>query len=129
MKTCIIIFLSLLTNVLLAQKSDMVIRISEIEVEPSYLKEYLDILNEEARESVRLEAGVISIFPMYQKGNTNQIRILEIYANKSAYESHLKTPHFLKYKISTTKMVKSLKLKDMEASEPMIMKEVFKKIQ
>nr|WP_294921970.1 antibiotic biosynthesis monooxygenase family protein [uncultured Flavobacterium sp.] len=107
----------------------MIIRISEIEIEPSFLKEYLDILNEEASESVKLEPGVISIFPMFQREDHNQIRILEIYADKKAYESHLKTPHFLKYKTTTIKMVKSLKLVDMEASDSITMKEIFKKIQ
>jgi quinol monooxygenase YgiN len=130
MKTYIIILFSLFSiNAIFAQKSNMIIRISEIQIEPSFLKEYLDILNEEASESVKLEPGVISIFPMFQKENHNQIRILEIYADKSAYESHLKTKHFLKYKTTTIKMVKSLKLIDMEASDSITMKEIFKKIQ
>lgn len=129
MKTYIIILFSLFfANSMLAQKSEMIIRISEIEIEPSFLNEYLDILNEEARESIRLEPGVISIFPMFQKENHNQIRILEIYADKSAYESHVKTPHFLKYKTTTIKMVTSLKLIDMEASDLITMEEIFKKI-
>ena len=129
MKKYIIILFSILSsNAIFAQKNDMIIRISEIEIEPSFLKEYLDILNEEASVSVKLEPGVISIFPMFQKENHNQIRILEIYADKSAYESHLKTPHFLKYKTTTLKMVKSLKLIDMEASDSITMKEIFKKI-
>ena len=123
-----ILFFIFLANATFAQKSDMIIRISEIEIEPSFLKEYMDILNEEASASVKLEPGVISIFPMFQKENHNQIRILEIYADKDAYESHLKTPHFLKYKTTTHKMVKSLKLIDMEASDSITMKEIFKKI-
>lgn len=127
-KYIIILFSVLFSNAIFAQKSDMIIRISEIEIEPSFLKEYLDILNEEASASVKLEPGVISIFPMFQKENHNQIRILEIYADKKAYESHLKTPHFLKYKTTTLKMVKSLKLIDMEASDSITMKEIFKKI-
>lgn len=129
MKTYIIILFSLfLNNSIFAQRNDMIIRISEIEIEPSFLKEYLDILNEEASASVKLEPGIISIFPMYQKENHNQIRILEIYADKSAYEYHLKTPHFLKYKTTTIKMVKFLKLIDMEVSDAITMKEIFKKI-
>jgi quinol monooxygenase YgiN len=111
-----------------AQNKDMMVRIAEIEIEPSFLQEYLDILNEESSESVRLEPGVISIFPMFQKENHYLITILEIYADKSAYEAHLKTEHFLKYKNSTLKMVKSLKLIDMNASNSIMMKEIFKKI-
>ena len=128
-KYIFILCLLFFNNSIFAQKNDMIIRISEIEIEPSFLKEYLAILNEEASASVKLEPGVISIFPMSQKENHNQIRILEIYADKSAYEAHLKTPHFLKYKTTTIKMVKSLKLVDMDASDSVTMKEIFKKIQ
>src|SRR5260221_4292038 len=96
-----------------AQKNNMMIRISEIEIDSNYLEEYKTILKEESRASVRLEPGVISIYPIYQKENPTQVRILEIYANREAYELHLKTPHFQTYKTTTLKMVKSLKLIDM----------------
>src|SRR5688572_11772703 len=126
MKYCIIVFLIIFSSFKVsAQKDDMIIRISEIEIDSSYLEEYNKILKEEAEASIRLEPGVISIYPMYTKENPNQIRILEIYANKKAYESHLKTPHFLKYKTTTLKMVKSLKLIDMEAIDPATMKKIF----
>ncbi|MGO8352387.1 putative quinol monooxygenase, partial [Rhizobium johnstonii] len=38
----------------------------------------------------------------------NRIRILEVYADQEAYEAHLRTPHFLKYKNQTAQMVTSL---------------------
>ena len=66
----------------------MFIRIAEIEILPEYLKEYNAILKEEAAASVKAEPGVIAIFPMYLQENPNQIRILEIYANKAAYQAH-----------------------------------------
>jgi quinol monooxygenase YgiN len=104
------------------------IRISEIEIDSNYLKEYKTILKEESRASIKLEPGVISIYPMYQKENPTQMRILEIYANREAYESHLKTPHFQIYKTTTLKMVKSLKLIDMEAIDEDTMPEIFRKL-
>jgi quinol monooxygenase YgiN len=107
----------------------MIIRISEIEIDSTYLKEYIDILKEESEASVRLEPGVISIFPMFQKENPTEIRILEIYANKDAYESHLQTPHFKKYKTTTLKMVKTLNLVDMTAIDKNTMLTIFKKLQ
>ena len=106
----------------------MMIRISEIEIDSNYLKEYNAILQEESRASVQLEAGVIAIYPLYQKENPTQIRILEIYANREAYEAHLKTPHFQKYKTSTLKMVKSLKLVDMDNIDSQTMAEIFCKM-
>jgi quinol monooxygenase YgiN len=111
-----------------AQTKDMMIRIAELEIDSNYLQEYNTILQEESRASVLLEKGVIVIFPMYQKENPTQIRLLEIYANRAAYEAHLKTLHFLKYKASTQKMVKSLKLIDMDSLDPQTMGEIFRKI-
>ncbi len=75
-----------------------------------------------------MEPGVISIFPMYQKDNPTQVRILEIYASREAYEAHLKTPHFQKYKTTTLKMVKSLKLVDMGGIDAETMPKIFKKM-
>jgi quinol monooxygenase YgiN len=111
-----------------AQKTNRMIRISEIEIDSNYLEEYKAILKEEARASVKLEPGVICIYPMYQKENPAQIRILEIYANREAYELHLKAPHFQIYKTTTLKMVRSLKLIDMEAMDEETMPEIFRKL-
>ncbi|WP_225585455.1 carboxymuconolactone decarboxylase family protein [Flavobacterium sp. MDT1-60] len=106
---------------------DMLVRISEIEIIPEYLEEYKTILEKESSESVKLEAGVIAIYPMFQKENPAQIRIIEIYANQKSYKSHLQTPHFQHYKTTTLKMVKSLKLVDMTALDPDTMTLIFEK--
>jgi quinol monooxygenase YgiN len=110
-----------------AQQKELIVRISEIEIDTAYLKEYKAILEEESAASVKLEPGVIAIFPMYEKENPAQIRILEIYAGKAAYGQHLKTPHFQKYKTTTLKMVKSLRLVDMQAVDRAAMPLIFRK--
>ena len=110
-----------------AQAERLLVRIAEVEIDSRYLKEYSALLKEEAEASVRLEPGVISIFPMLQKNKPTGIRILEIYASQEAYEAHLLTPHFKKYKTMTLQMVKSLKLVDMEPLDAQAMSEVFKK--
>jgi quinol monooxygenase YgiN len=127
MKYFLAFMLFTVTN-LSAQTDELMIRIAELEIDSSYLVEYNNILQEESHASVQLEPGVIAIFPIYQKQDPTQIRILEIYANREAYESHLKTPHFLKYKSSTLKMVKSLKLVEMNSIDPEAMKEIFRKL-
>jgi quinol monooxygenase YgiN len=111
-----------------AQQKERLVRISEIEIVPEYLDEYKAILKEESAASVKLEPGVLAIFPMFEKEKRTQVRILEIYASREAYESHLKTPHFQKYKTTTLKMVKSLKLVDMEAIDAETMTGIFKKM-
>ena len=117
------------TNKGAINSGEMMIRIAEIEIDSTYLEEYISILKEEAEASVRLEPGVICIYPMYQKENPTQIRLLEIYASKEAYESHLQTPHFLHYKTATLNMVKSLKLIDMEAIDRKTMFKIFTKLE
>lgn len=101
-----------------SSENGMIVRISEIEIHRDSLPAYKAILKEEAAASVRLEPGVISIFPMYQQNDSTQIRILEIYASKKAYQSHIKAPHFQHYKTATLSMVKSLQLIDMNAINP-----------
>jgi len=100
-----------------AQQHEPLVRISEIEVHPEHLEAYKAILKEEAEASVRIEKGVIAIFPMFQKENPAQVRILEIYQDEPAYRSHLQTEHFRKYKTETLHMVKSLKLVDMDVPD------------
>jgi quinol monooxygenase YgiN len=111
-----------------AQEPQMMVRISEIQIHAEHLEQYKAILKEEAEASVRLEPGVIAIFPMYQRENDTEFRILEMYADRQAYETHLKTPHFQKYKSTTLHMVKSLKLVDMHALDAVTMSRIFKKM-
>jgi quinol monooxygenase YgiN len=106
----------------------MIVRISEIQIAPERLDEYKAILKEEAAASVRLEPGVISIFPMFQPENPTEVRILEIYASRAAYEAHIKSPHFERYKTTTLPMVRSLKLVDMETMDPATMPAIFGKM-
>ena len=105
----------------------MIVRIAEIEVYPQYLKEYLEFANEVDRLSVEREPGVVCLFPMQSAEDSTQIRILEIYASEEAYQSHIKTDHFQKYKQGTLHMVKDLKLPSMKPLDPETMKQIFKK--
>ena len=54
------------------------------------------------------------------KEDPRKIYIFEIYADQEAYQSHIQTAHFKKYKEGTAKMVKSLKLVDVNPLAGMI---------
>ena len=90
------------------------VRIAELEIELMHLDAYLTLLKEEIEASIRLEVGVISLYAVSIKGKPNLIRLFEIYASQSAYESHIKSKHFMNYKLGTQKMVKSLNLIETE---------------
>ena len=105
----------------------MIVRICEIEIYPQYLDEYIKAANEISTTSVRVEPGVISLLPMQIKSEPNKIRIVEIYASLEAYQHHISTEHFKKYKQGTLHMVKELKLIDTKMLNPAIMPETLKK--
>lgn len=110
-------------------KSDScMVRIAELTLDSTRLDEYLAILKEEAAESIRVEPGVIAIFPMQVADAPDEIRLVEIYASRTAYEAHLQTPHFLTYKSTTLDMVQSLELIDMKAVDPNSMAGIFVKL-
>ena len=124
------LFLMLFTLVLsmtVAAQETMIVRLAEIEVYPEHLQEYLKYANEVDRLSVEREPGVICLFPMQSVEDSTQIRILEIYASEEAYQSHIKTEHFQKYKQGTMHMVKCLKLPTMKPLDPETMKLIFNK--
>ena len=92
------------------REPDRVVRLAELEIDPEQLDKYKAALKEEIEASIRLELGVLTLFAVSVKDRPTQIRIFETYANAAAYEAHIETPHFTKYKTATQKMVKSLTL-------------------
>ncbi|ACE89799.1 MULTISPECIES: putative quinol monooxygenase [Rhizobium] len=91
-----------------------VVRVAELEIDPETLEAYCALLAEEIEASLALEDGVLSLNAVSIRDNPNQIRILEVYADQEAYEAHLQTPHFLKYKRETAGMVTSMTLMDVD---------------
>ncbi len=111
-----------------SEGTQILLRLSEIEVHSQHLEDYLAMLKIEAETSVRLEPGVVAIFPMMLKEHPERIRIVEVYKDKQAYESHLQTPHFQYYKQNTLSMIKSLSLVDMKALDLSSMIYIFRKV-
>ena len=105
----------------------MLYRLAEIEIHPQYLKEYLVAAAEIQKASLAEEPGVICLFPTQTNEDSCQIRILEIYASQQAYQHHIQTAHFLKYKQGTLHMVKHLKLQDLQPLTPETMNSIFKR--
>lgn len=105
----------------------MIVRITEIEVYPEYLDEYLNYAQEVAHDSVAKEKGVVSIYPMQVIKDNTKIRILEIYKNQESYQKHISSSHFKKYKEGTLHMVKHLELVDTYQLCPENFNKIFKR--
>lgn len=129
MKRMSLLILLFMTVSASAQTGGMLVRISEIAVYPEYVDAYLAQARQVGATSVRTEAGVVAIFPMVQQRDSCQIRILEIYADRTAYERHIATDHFRTYKQGTLHMVRSLDLVDMYPLDAEAMPEIFRKME
>ena len=92
--------------------SDGIVRLSKIEVQKEYLEEYIKYATEVGEISLRTEPGVLTMYAVSEKENPCMITILETYASKEAYDKHIASVHFQKYKQGTLHMVKSLVLSD-----------------
>ena len=93
-------------------------RIANIVVEAQHLESYKAALKEEIEASIKLEPGVLTLYAVSAREDPTRFVVLEIYADQAAYEEHVKTAHFLKYKSVTQGMVKSLELVDAVALVP-----------
>jgi quinol monooxygenase YgiN len=92
----------------------IIVRIAELEIDPNQIAAYNTRLSEEVEASVRTEPGVLLLYALSIKGSPDKVRVIEAYADQAAYEAHLTTPHFLKYKRRTAGMVKSARLLETE---------------
>ncbi len=98
--------------------ADGIVRLSKIEVYPEYLDEYMKYATEVGEVSLRTEPGVLTMYAVSEKENPCMVTILETYASQKAYELHIASEHFQKYKQGTLHMVKRLTLSDQTPLNP-----------
>jgi quinol monooxygenase YgiN len=95
-----------------AQDSNRMYRIAKIKVDAKQLAVYASFLQEQMTTAIKLEPGVLSYTAIADKKDATSITILEVYASNEAYQSHILTPHFKKYKDAVKDMVLALELID-----------------
>ena len=93
-----------------AQNNNQMVRLAKLVIDSTQLEKYKAALKQEVETSVHVEPGVKTLYAVSEKDNPTHITILEIYADTAAYNAHLQTPHFIKYKTDTEEMIKSLEL-------------------
>jgi quinol monooxygenase YgiN len=87
-----------------------IVRLAELQIDPTQLEQYLTFLREEVETSIRVEPGVLTLYAVQSKTDRTQVRLFEMYADSNAYNAHIASAHFRKYKVGTQAMVKSLVL-------------------
>jgi quinol monooxygenase YgiN len=112
----LLIVFSMLTfnpgNKAVAQSKSQYIRIATLVIDSVQLEGYKAALKEHAEAAISKEPGVLTLYAVYDKDRPTHVTVFEIYASKEAYNSHIQSPHFLKYKDTVKDMVKSLVLTD-----------------
>ncbi|MGV8832505.1 MAG: putative quinol monooxygenase [Devosia sp.] len=91
-----------------------IIRIAEVEVDPNQIVAYKALLAEVGAASIALEPGVLALHSVSLKHMPHHVRVFEVYADSAAYEAHIQTPHFLRYKHGSADMVTALRLVDVD---------------
>lgn len=86
------------------------VRWSELEIDPAWMGSFEPLAAENVRETRRTEPGVLAFYSAGEKDHPNQIRVLEIYADTMAYQAHLQSPHFQKFRAGSGQMVKRRQL-------------------
>jgi quinol monooxygenase YgiN len=104
--------LALLNLTVMALNNNQMVRLAKIKVDPLQLERYYAALQEQMTSAIRLEPGVLTYYAVADKADPSNITILEIYTDTAAYNSHMLTSHFKKYKEAVKNMVKSLELED-----------------
>ncbi len=107
----VLVFLFLSKNAM-AQQNKQMVRLAKIEVDPAQLDSYNAALKEQMNAAIKTEPGVLTYYAVADKTNPAHITILEIYADTAAYQLHIQTPHFKKYKATVEHMVTHLELVD-----------------
>jgi quinol monooxygenase YgiN len=92
------------------QLDERYVQVAEIEIDPAQLDAYRAAVQEHINAAIRSEPGVLVLYAVAENDNPTHVRVFEIYRDSNAYEAHLRSDHFRKYKTTTEKMVKSLKL-------------------
>lgn len=98
--------------------ADGIVRLSKIEIYSQYLDAYMKYAAEVGEVSLRTEPGVLTMYAVSEKENPCRVTILETYASRGAYEKHIASEHFQRYKQGTLHMVKSLVLSDQTPLNP-----------
>lgn len=92
------------------EKNMMIVQIARLQIDSAHLDEYKAMLKEGVETAIRVEPGVLTLYAVYEKEHPTHVTVFEVYADQAAYEVHIKSAHFLKYKTGTQSMVKSLEL-------------------
>ena len=82
----------------------------EFRLKPGMSERFRQMINENARASVRDEPGCRQFDVVVPDGEPESIVLYEIYDNAAAFDAHKKTPHFASFDRDSAALVASKKV-------------------
>jgi quinol monooxygenase YgiN len=92
----------------------------DFELEDGARERFLSLVRANAAASVRDEPGCVRfdvLTPRGQAEGPDRVFLYEIYADRAAFEAHLKTAHFLAFDAATQSLVRRKTVHDFEVTE------------
>jgi len=112
----LVCLMSCITGVAMAEDTgSRYVRVAELDIDPAQVQAFAVATREVGQASVRTEDGCLVLYAVAEKDNPSRVRVFEIYRDQAAYQAHLQTPHFKKFRATTDAMVNSRKLIDATA--------------
>lgn len=87
------------------------VRIAQIRVDKQ-LEQYREVSRQIVQDSVAQEPGVLAFYAVEQRDVPGSFFVVEVYRDDEAYQAHLQTLWFQRYKSTVAGMVQSLELMD-----------------
>jgi quinol monooxygenase YgiN len=86
------------------------VQVAQLEIDPGQLENYRVAVREQIEAAIREEPGVLVLYAVSDIETPARVTIFEVYRDMAAYNAHLESAHFKKYKALTEMMVRSLAL-------------------
>jgi quinol monooxygenase YgiN len=88
------------------------VRLADLEIAAAHVEAFRTAAAEHALATLGTEAGALALHSAAEKGSPTRVRVFEMYRDEAAYQAHLQTPHFQKFRAATASMIVERRLYD-----------------
>ncbi len=76
----------------------MYVIIAPIQIKEGHKEAFVEAMIDDADGSMKNEPGCLRFDVIQDGGDPNRIWLYEVYVDEAAFQEHLKTPHFIKWR-------------------------------
>ena len=76
----------------------MYVIIAPIKIKEGYKERFVEAMLDDAKGSVRDEPGCLRFDVIQDGDDPNMIWLYEVYVDEAAFQAHIQTPHFIKWR-------------------------------